>query len=537
MSTEKKHLGNSYKETTSRMTTPPQDATLEKTLLGLCLESHENYDRMTQTLQGDASTVFAIPSHAKAMTAIQTLIRENKATDLANLKIQLTKLKGWSETTEDEIIGYFEAAMSNRGYAQGVEGVALHLAQLQVKRMVIAVANDAIQRCYDQTTDGFEVLQVSASAFSRLDGPLTRHNIKHVADLIQPFFDKIQEAQRLIASGNLEMIGIPTSSTLLDETTGGDQPGELITIAARPGEGKSIKALEDAKAGAMAGYPQAILSLEMDDDMQIGRLLADMANINNSTIQRAKLTTEDWAKIQSVAENVAKLPIYLEYCPGLTILQLEPKIRWLVRAKGVKRIFIDYLQLMDGESSNKYQAQNESLRIGAITKRLKQLAGELGIAIVLLSQMSRDIEKRGGEKIPMLSDLRESGSIEQDSNKVIFLHSPAKYVQNDPNYLVKFYPNADQHVMKRITFLVMQKSRNGATGMFPMWFDRPFCRLTDIIEKSIYMQIGMVGTVPDTLALKWGWSGDYQQKLFNENENENGQHEAIASEGGDFFPF
>ena len=520
---------------------PPQDVFLEKTLLGLCLESHDNYDRMSQILQGDAAKVFFQPSHQQAMSAIQTLLRTNRATDLAGMKIELGKLKAWNESTEDEIVSYYEAAISNRGYAQGIEGIATHLAGLSLKRMVIAVCNDAIGRAYDPGSDGFELVQLCASALARIDGPLTRHNIKHISEVIQPFFDKLEANQKKLQSGERTIVGQTTGLEAFDEFTGGDQDGDLHIIAARPGEGKSVLALEMAKGGALAGDPQAILSLEMDDDMQIGRLLADMSGIHNNKIQRATLTAVDWEKITKTGEEISKLPIYLEFCPGLTIMQLEPKIRWLVRTKGVRRIFIDYLQLMDGDAMTKNEIQNENLRIGKITKRLKQLAGELGIAIVLLSQMSRDIEKRAGEKKPILSDLRDSGSLEQDASNVTFLYSPSRYDKEIPNYLLKFYPRVDHADMQRLTLLVCAKRRNGAVGMVPIWNDRHVCRMSTIRNRDIYQQLGLLDVVPDHLAVRFGWTAGVQQELFKSMDANNGKSDKTQDQNqqgnGDYFPF
>jgi replicative DNA helicase len=224
----------------------------------------------------------------------------------------------------------------------------------------------------------------------------------------------------------------------------------------------------------------------------------------------------------------------------LTILQLEPRIRWLVRTKGVKRVFIDYLQFMDSDNATKSEIQNENLRIGKITKRLKQLAGKLGIAIVLLSQMSRDIEKRPGEKIPILSDLRDSGSLEQDANNVTFLYSPYRYDKTIPNYLLKFYPKVDSHDMQRLTFLVRSKSRNGAIGMVPVWNNRQYCRMSTITERHIYHELGMLDLVPPHLAVKFGWDVGVQQELFSAMDKNNGSHKIEGSNNqsnGDYFPF
>jgi replicative DNA helicase len=520
----------------SSATTLPQDSVLEKTLLGLCLESQDNYDRMAQVLQGDASKVFFAPNHQRAMTAIQTLLREGRATDLAGMKIELTKLKAWHDNSEEEVLGYFDASIANRGYSQGVEGIAMHLAGLSLKRMTIAVCNDFLSRAYDGSTDGFEIAQALSDASSQLDGPITKHNIKHVGDLIQPFFDKLESNQKILQSGERSIIGQSSGLTVFDEFTGGDQPGDLHIIAARPGEGKSVLALEMAKGGAMAGDGQAILSLEMDDDMQIARLISDMSNVYNHKIQRATVDAIDWERLIRTADAIKKLPIFLEFCPGLTILQLEPRIRWLVRTKGVKRVFIDYLQLMDSDNATKSEIQNENLRIGKITKRLKQLAGKLGIAIVLLSQMSRDIEKRPGEKIPILSDLRDSGSLEQDANNVTFLYSPSRYDKTIPNYLLKFYPKVDSHDMQRLTFLVRSKSRNGAIGMVPVWNDRQYCRMSTITERHIYHELGMLDLVPPHLAVKFGWEVGVQQELFA-SMDKNNQSQNTGGSNGDDFPF
>mgnify|MGYP000911631203 CR=1 FL=1 len=481
---------------------PPSNIDVEKSLIGLCLENQDNYDLMLRTIPSDPASIFFAPNHRDVLNAMDKLAKAKEVFDLTTLKIQMTKAGTWNDSSTELILGFYDAASSNRSMA--VEMMAMHLMELYIKRTMIEQCNQTIRQCYDSTSQAQEILANHQSGISKIDGPIAKNNFRTIAELYDTYLENLEVQQAAINSGERHVIGQSTGLTVVDHHTGGDKAGELIIIAARPGEGKSTYVLNAAMAAAKNGEAQAILSLEMDDYMQVGRIAANEGSIPNNRIQQAKLTAQDWAQLHAIRNAMLQMEIYLEFCAGLHILALEPKIRYLVREKGVKRIFIDYLQLMNSPAeSAKAAFDNQNSKVSQITKRLKELAGELGIPIVLLSQMSRDIEKRQGEKRPMLSDLRDSGSIEQDANTVLFLYSPWKYEETFTGYCSRFYPafdldvNDDKIAMSRLTFVIIAKQRNGKLMSVPIWNDRKFCRMSDIRETGMYKKTNAMVLLTD----------------------------------------
>lgn len=515
---------------------PPHDLELEATLVGHCMEDIECYDRAASLMQGGAAeVVFFSKFHAQVWGAICGIVTDGQTVEPMAIKRALQKSKIWRDEYQDQIADLYIAASRGRGI--DIESSVMHLVGLSIRRQAIIDAVKLQTMAYDMSVDPFSIAGSMQQSMIRLESPVARIQFHSIGEIMLPSLKKLEAKQREMQQSKRLTIGQPTGLTILDYITGGDKPGELTTWAARPGGGKSTVALVGAVAAAEMDDPQAIISLEMDDDMQLYRMLSARSGVQNHTIQQAKLKPEDWAAIYAIVDKLGELPIYLDFSPGLDIIRLEAKIRALAR-KGVKRIFIDYVQLMDepAEGQSRRMFDNENAKISRITKRLKQLAGELGISIVLLSQMSREIDKRSGERMPQLSDLRGSGSIEQDSNNVYFLYSPIDYEQVIKGYCTRFYPAMDIQDMQRLTMVVIAKQRNGGKVPVPFWNDRKFCRMVDIRDMDIYRRLGYFETLfggEDELVTRMGWQSlGVQSTLELEletKENDNGSK--------DFFPF
>lgn len=467
----------------------PSDTDLEKALIGLCIESGANYESAKRIIPGDTAKVFHAVKNARYMVAIDTIMGKGGGVDTMSLKIELSHRKLWTDESIDDLAEFIEAASLSR--AKTVTAIAEELLELHSRRSLIQTCTEAIQKAYDRSSDIKEAAGSINLAVARMQELSVQHQIRSIGELYPEFLNHLAETQKAISSGERDIIGQSSGISILDYYTGGDVPGDLVVIAARPGEGKSTIVLQMAKAGALRNDPQVVFSLEMDDYMQVGRAAADITSIPNNLIQQAKLKGDHWLLLQSVSDEIAKLPIYLEFVPSLDIHHLEARIRYCVKVLGVKRAFIDYLQLMDSPTNPKERiaAENQNAKISVITKRLKQLAGELGIPIVLLSQMSRDVEKRPGEKIPIKSDLRDSGSIEQDASKIFFLYSPFSYEDSIPGYCQRFYPKVSLEYMRRLTFIIIAKGRNAPLVRVPIWNDRKFCRMSDIRSTEVYEQL------------------------------------------------
>jgi replicative DNA helicase len=260
-------------------------------------------------------------------------------------------------------------------------------------------------------------------------------------------------------------IGVPSGIIDLDKLTAGFQKGDLIIIAGRPSMGKTALALTVARNAAIESKsPTAIFSLEMSSDQLGQRLLTSEARVDNSHVRRGSLPSGKWKNINIASGKLAQAPLYIDDTPALSILDLRSRARRLKREKNIELVIVDYLQLMQGPK-NSENRQNE---ISQITQSLKALAKELNIPVIALSQLSRAVEQRT-KKEPMLSDLRESGAIEQDADVVIFLYRPSVYDKEDQD-------------LKGLAYLIVAKQRNGPTGRVTATFIDTYARFDNYTE-------------------------------------------------------
>ena len=267
------------------------------------------------------------------------------------------------------------------------------------------------------------------------------------------------------------MSGIPSGFTELDKMTSGWQRSDLVIIAARPAMGKTAFVLSMARNMAEAGNPIAVFSLEMANVQLVNRLLVNVCEIPGEKIKNGKLSSEDWNNLMQRSRKLEQMPIYLDDSAGLSVMELNTKARRLVKEHDVKCIIIDYLQLMNA-SGMKFGSREQE--VSMISRSLKQLAKELDIPIIALSQLNRSVEKKeGGDKRPQLSDLRESGAIEQDADMVLFIHRPEYY---------KITQDETGASLKGIAEIIIAKHRNGATGDVRLRFRNELARFQNLDE-------------------------------------------------------
>ncbi|MFM1913786.1 MAG: helicase, partial [Bacteroidota bacterium] len=250
-----------------------------------------------------------------------------------------------------------------------------------------------------------------------------RKNYESMQDILGKAIIDLEEKQK----NKSGLTGIPSGFSKLDKVTSGFQKQELIIIAARPGMGKTAFVVSACRNAAVDfGEPVALFSLEMSSVQLVNRLISAEAEIESEKIRKGKLEPHEWKQLHKKIEKLHKAPIYIDDTPALSILELRAKCRRLKAQKDIKLIVIDYLQLMSGDSSNKGGGNREQ-EISTISRALKQLAKELDVPVIALSQLNRSTETRGGDKKPQLSDLRESGAIEQDADQVMFIYRPEYY--------------------------------------------------------------------------------------------------------------
>ena len=291
-----------------------------------------------------------------------------------------------------------------------------------IQRQLISISNEIIQKSYNESTDVLDLLDEAESKLY----DIAQNNIKGSSETAQNLV--IQAKNRIEEIGNREgsLSGISTGFEKLDRLTSGWQPSDLIIVAARPGMGKTALALSMARnISVQKKIPVAFFSLEMSSVQLITRLISAETGLSSDKLRTGKLADHEWQQLNVKVSDLESAPLYIDDSAALTIFELRAKARRLASAHDIKLIVIDYLQLMNLGSSNK--AGNREQEISTISRNLKALAKELNIPVIALSQLSRAVETRGGTKRPILSDLRESGAIEQDADIVSFLYRPEYY--------------------------------------------------------------------------------------------------------------
>jgi replicative DNA helicase len=287
---------------------------------------------------------------------------------------------------------------------------------------LIRISSEIIEDSYDETTDVFDLLDKAESKLYEV----TQGNIKRSSETAQSLVLQAKKRIEEIA-GQEGLSGVATGFEKLDKITSGWQPSDLIIIAARPAMGKTAFVLSMARNMAIDyGMPVALFSLEMASVQLITRLISSETGLSSEKLRTGKLEKHEWEQLSTKVKNLEKAPLYIDDTPSLSIFDLRAKARRLVSQHGIRIIIVDYLQLMTAGGNGKGGGNREQ-EISTISRNLKALAKELNVPVIALSQLSRAVETRGSSKRPLLSDLRESGAIEQDADIVSFLYRPEYY--------------------------------------------------------------------------------------------------------------
>ena len=334
---------------------------------------------------------------------------------------------------------------------------------------MITFASTVLTKAFDQTQDVADLLnEAEMSIFN-----LSQNNMKKSAQQINPYIREVMDMISKAASRTDGLSGLSSGFEGIDKMTSGWQNSDLVIIAARPAMGKTAFVLSMMKKMAIdMRQPIAMFSLEMSNAQLVRRLMGNVCEISGEKLRNGQLKPNEWAQLDARVQTMNDAPVYLDDTSGLSIFELRTKARRLVREHDVKMIMIDYLQLMTASGANFNSRQEE---VSIISRSLKGLAKELDIPIVALSQLNRGVENREGNegKRPQLSDLRESGAIEQDADIVCFIHRPEYYgITLDEN-------NRD---MRGMAEFIIAKHRNGATGIVKMKFRHEFARFEDLHE-------------------------------------------------------
>jgi replicative DNA helicase len=429
---------------------PPQALELEESVLGALMIEKEAYGTVADLLRPES---FYSDKHRYIFEAIRSLSNQDNPIDILSVAQQL-KSMGLLEDAGGVV--YLSELTRRVASAAHLRYHAQIVAQKSTARDLIAVACQIEEKGYDETQDVGELLQEAEGKIFEISQRAQKRDVTKIDPVILEAINRMKAASK--NDGNIS--GIPSGFTELDKITSGWQNSDLVIIAARPAMGKTAFVLSMAKNIAVDyKIPVAIFSLEMSNVQLVNRLIMNVCEIEGSKIRNGKLSQAEWLKLDDKISELREAPIYVDDTPGLSVFELRSKARKLVndKDKGVKLIIIDYLQLMNANGSNFGSREQE---VSIISRTLKGMAKELNIPVIALAQLSRAVEKRDASnntvdgKKPLLSDLRESGSIEQDADMVCFIHRPEYY---------KLYDDGNGKDLRGLGQIIVAKHRNGAT--------------------------------------------------------------------------
>ncbi|HBJ76537.1 MAG TPA: replicative DNA helicase [Porphyromonadaceae bacterium] len=428
----------------------PQDTEIEAAVLGALMMEKDAYMQVSDTLKAE---MFYNETNRMVFEAIQHLATNQLPIDLLTVTNQLKK-----DGNLEKVGGAYGVSKYTSGVysASNVEYHSLIIAQKYMARELIRFGAEVQTKAFDETID-VEVLMQEAEAEMF---KITQQNVKKEVVQINPVIDEL--VRKVSSKENFTdgYSGLPSGFTELDKITSGWQPSDLIIIAARPAMGKTAFVLSMAKNIALNyGKGIGIFSLEMPNIQLVSRLAINVTELPAEKLKNSKLEPYELEMLCELIKPLYDAPIYVDDTPALSIFELRSKARRLVREHDVKLICIDYLQLMTGGGGNYGSREQE---VSLISRSLKGLAKELNIPIIALSQMNRGVETREGKR-PQLSDLRESGAIEQDADIVCFLHRPEYY---------KIMEDEDHRSTEGIAEVIVAKHRNGSTGEIRLRFKK-----------------------------------------------------------------
>jgi replicative DNA helicase len=394
---------------------PPQAIDLEEAVLGAMLIDEKGVNEIIELLSPE---VFYKKSHQLIYESIERLFRESEPIDLLTVSADLKKNKNFEPAGGDFYLISLSQKVSSSAHIEFHSRIIL---QKYIQRKLITISNEIIQKSYNESTDVMDLLDEAESKLY----DVAQGNIKTSTESAQNLVIRAKARIEEIAKQE-GLSGVSTGFEKLDKLTSGWQPSDLVIIAARPGMGKTALALSMARnISVQQKIPVAFFSLEMSSVQLITRLISSETGLSSDKLRTGKLADHEWQQLNIKVSDLESSPLFIDDSPSLTIFELRAKARRLASSHGIKLIIIDYLQLMNIGSSNK--AGNREQEISTISRNLKALAKELDIPVIALSQLSRAVETRGGTKRPILSDLRESGAIEQDADIVSFLYRPEYY--------------------------------------------------------------------------------------------------------------
>ncbi len=444
----------------------PVSMEAERSILGAILLDNSLYDQAAEHLTPDD---FSLDAHRRIYSRMRDLQESGRPVDMITLVEELDRRK------EVEAIGgvaYLSSLIDGVPDRPSIEHYVRIVRNKALLRGLINLAQNAIAEAIEHSDEAEEVLGRAEQAIFQLSENRIGQGFMNIPSIIKGSFGSLEE---LYARGQ-EITGLATHYTLLDKLTSGLQPSDLIIIAARPSMGKTALAMNIAEnAAVLDGKVVGVFSLEMSREALLMRMLASHAQVDSKDLRQGFLTKDDMRKLTRATEQLSQSKLFIDDSPGISVSEMRAKARRLRQTEGLDLLIVDYLQLMSAVPIGGKRFENRTQEVSAISRGLKALAKELKVPVVALSQLSRAPESRGGDHRPQLSDLRESGSIEQDADVVAFIFREEVYKKDDPD-------------LEGIAELIVAKQRNGPTDMIKMAFIKRYTRFENLAKESEFGQ-------------------------------------------------
>ncbi len=442
----------------------PQARELEEAVLGALMLEKDAYSLVSDILKPES---FYESVHQTIYRAVVNLSIQQQPVDMLTVVEQLKK------EGELEAVGgpmYIAQLTEKIASAAHIEFHARIIAQKYLARELITFSSQITNKAFDETSDVDDLMQEAESRLFEI----SQRNVKKDVTQINPVIKEALNLLSIAANRPEGLSGLQTGFNDLDKITSGWQNSDLVIIAARPAMGKTAFVLSMAKNMSVSyNFPVALFSLEMSNVQLVNRLIVNTCEIAGEKIKNGRLEPYEWEQLDYKIKELYDAPLFIDDTPSLSVFELRTKARRLVREYGVKMIIIDYLQLMNASGMNYGSREQE---VSMISRSLKGLAKELNIPIIALSQLNRGVEGRTGAegKRPQLSDLRESGAIEQDADMVCFIHRPEYY---------KILEDDQGNDLRGLAEIIIAKHRNGATGDVRLRFKSEFARFQNIDDE------------------------------------------------------
>ncbi len=434
----------------------PQALDLEEAVLGAMLVDRDGLPSVIEILKPET---FYKSAHNIIYASMLELFERSQPIDLLTVHEALKKSKRLEDVGG---LNYLIELTNRVASSANIEYHARIVSQKYIQRELIRVSNETIKGSFEDEKDVFELLDDAERNLYEI----TDHNLNTGYERLSSLAVKTRKEIEAVSKKEEAITGVPTGFGELDRVTSGWQNSDLIIIAARPGMGKTAFTLSLARNAALTKKAVAVFSLEMANTQLVQRLIAMDSSIDSRKLRNGQLSTDEWKRLNQTVDNMAEVPIYIDDTPAINIFELRAKCRRLKQNHDIELIIIDYLQLMTAAPNQK--KGNREQEISSISRALKSLAKELNVPVIALSQLSRSVETRGGSKRPVLSDLRESGAIEQDADIVTFIYRP------------DYYENDELDTPKDLAEIIIAKHRNGSLETVNLRFVPQFVRFENL---------------------------------------------------------